>query len=142
MASNFNVKIVFVGDRLYHPQKGTFMAYLILGYSFECKEFQYQGRIVKGLAFEVKTNEKISRRNISNITVELSKDEGFWVRLHQNAKGIKVEPYKSYALVPCKDDPLGQTVEQIEISHKALMKHADCFDNSFNYGPDSEYYIE
>ena len=118
------------------------MTYLILGYSFECREFQYQGRTVKGLAFEVKTNEKISARNISNITVELSKEEGFWIRLHQTAKGINVEPYKSYALVPCKDDPLGQELEQIEISHKALMKHADCFDNAFNYGADTEYYIE
>lgn len=118
------------------------MAYTILGYAFECREFQYQGRTVKGLAFEVKTNAKISNRNRLSITVELSKEEGFWIRLHQNAKGIKVEPYKSYVLVPCKDDPLGQEVEQIEISHKALMKHADCFDNGFNYGPESEYYIE
>lgn len=49
------------------------MTYLILGYDFECREFQYQGRTVKGLAFEVKTNEKISERNKLNITVELSK---------------------------------------------------------------------
>lgn len=49
------------------------MTYLILGYDFECREFQYQGRTVKGLAFEVKTNEKISERNKNNITVELSK---------------------------------------------------------------------
>lgn len=118
------------------------MAYLILGYSFECKEFQYQGRIVKGLAFEVKTNAKISEQNKQNITVELSKEEGFWIRLHQNAKGINVEPYKSYVLVPCKDDLLGQEVEQMEISHKALMKHSDCFNSRFNYGPDTEYYIE
>lgn len=62
--------------------------------------------------------------------------------LHQTAKGIKVEPYKSYALVPCKDDPCGLELEQIEISHKALMKHADCFDDSFNSGASSEYYIE
>lgn len=55
------------------------MTYLILGYDFECREFQYQGRTVKGLAFEVKTNEKISERNKLNITVELSKreDSGF-----------------------------------------------------------------
>lgn len=55
------------------------MTYLILGYDFECKEFQYQGRTVKGLAFEVKTNEKISERNKHNIAVELSKreDSGF-----------------------------------------------------------------
>lgn len=117
------------------------MAYLILGYTFECKEFQYQGRTVKGLAFEVKTNEKISKQNRSNITIELSKKEGFWIRLHQNAKGIKVEPYKSYVLVPCKDDPHGLELEQIEISYKALMKHTDCFDNGFNYGASSEYYI-
>lgn len=49
------------------------MTYLILGYAFECREFQYQGRTVKGLAFEVKTNEKISERNKNNIAVELSK---------------------------------------------------------------------
>lgn len=49
------------------------MTYLILGYDFECREFQYQGRTVKGLAFEVKTNEKISERNKLNITVELLK---------------------------------------------------------------------
>lgn len=53
------------------------MTYLILGYDFECREFQYQGRTVKGLAFEVKTNEKISERNKLNITVELSKKEDF-----------------------------------------------------------------
>ncbi len=53
------------------------MTYLILGYAFECREFQYQGRTVKGLAFEVKTNEKISERNKLNITVELSKKEDF-----------------------------------------------------------------
>lgn len=45
------------------------MAHLVLGYDFECKEFTFQGRPVKGLLFEV-------------------------------AKGIKVEPYKSYVLVP------------------------------------------
>lgn len=118
------------------------MTYLILGYDFECREFKYQGRTVKGLAFEVKTNEKISERNKHNIAVELSKKGGFWIRLHQTAKGIKVEPYKSYALVPCKDDPCGLELEQIEISHKVLMKHTDCFDDSFNSGASSEYYIE
>lgn len=41
------------------------MTYLILGYDFECREFQYQGRTVKGLAFEVKTNEK----NLSGINL-------------------------------------------------------------------------
>ena len=61
------------------------MGYLILGYDFDCREFQYQGRTVQGLVFEVKTNEKISRRNRENITVELSQKNGFWVRLHQNA---------------------------------------------------------
>ena len=65
------------------------MAYLILGYDFECREFQYQGRTVKGLAFEVKTNEKISERNKNNIAVELSKKGGFWIRLHQTAKVLK-----------------------------------------------------
>lgn len=34
------------------------MGYLILGYDFDCREFQYQGRTVQGLVFEVKTNEK------------------------------------------------------------------------------------
>ena len=116
------------------------MGYLILGYDFDCREFQYQGRTVQGLVFEVKTNEKISRRNIEKITVELSQKNGFWVRLHQNAKGIKVEPYKSYAAVPCKDAPW--QLEQIEISHKALMKHADCFYDQLNGFPGSEYYIE
>lgn len=47
------------------PQKGILMTYLILGYDFECREFQYQGRTVKGLAFEVKTNEK----NLSGINL-------------------------------------------------------------------------
>lgn len=117
------------------------MSYLILGYAFECREFKYQDKIVKGLVFEVKTDKKISEDNKSNITIELSKREGFWIRLHQNAKGIKVEPYKSYVLVPCEDDPRGLELEQIEISHKELMKHNDCFDNGFNYGASSEYYV-
>ena len=42
-----------------HPQKGIFMTYLILGYAFECREFQYQGRTVKGLAFEIKQMKNI-----------------------------------------------------------------------------------
>lgn len=117
------------------------MGYLILGFSFECREFMFQGRTVKGLAYEVKTNEQLSRRNRENITVELS-EEGFWIRTHQNAKGIKTEPYKSYVLVPCMDDPSGHSVEQLEISHKALIKHKDCFCCGVNYSPDSEYHIE
>lgn len=58
------------------------MAYKILGYDFECEKFQYQGRIVEGLVYEVKTNENISQKKIDYITIELSKEEGFWIRLH------------------------------------------------------------
>lgn len=66
------------------------MTYLILGYDFECREFQYQGRTVKGLAFEVKTNEKISERNKLNITVELSKKkQGFGFAYIKLQKALK-----------------------------------------------------
>lgn len=64
------------------------MTYLILGYDFECREFQYQGRTVKGLAFEVKTNEKISERNKHNIAVELSKKK-VAVTLHYQERYVK-----------------------------------------------------
>ena len=116
------------------------MAYKILGYDFECEKFQYQGRIVEGLVYEVKTNENISQKKIDYITIELSKEEGFWIRLHQNARGIKVEPYKSYVMVPCKDAPW--ECETMEISHKALMTHSDCFIDRYSYSPSSEYVID
>lgn len=124
------------------PRKGwfSFMAYKVLGYVFECKKFRYQGRTVEGLLYEVKTNEHIAWKKIDYITIELSPKEGFWIRLHQNARGIKVEPYKSYVLVPCKDSPL--ELEKMEISYKALMKCSDYFEDRYSCSPSSEYYID
>ena len=116
------------------------MLHTILGYDFTCKEFQFQGRRVQGLVYEVKTNEKISLKNRQNISVELSKEKGFVIHLHQLASGIYVMPHKSYVLVPCRDAPWES--EGIEISHKALMKHSDCFEEGISGFASSEYQSE
>lgn len=109
------------------------MKWDVYGYFFDCDEFEYQGKRVEGLEFEVMVNQNLTDFELDKIGVVISKKTGFSVVVNIKAWSALVQPYKISFLIPDNEEILNP----VEIDHDTLMQYAEHIIDGYSSFPES-----
>ena len=102
--------------------------------------FIYNGRTINGLIISIKAPSNITEKMlIRNVYVQYTKEDGFTISVRNNAKGILIQPYKTYFCAEPEDGLPG--LEPIEVDSVTAATYAAHYKEGKNCGVASSWRI-
>lgn len=102
--------------------------------------FIYNGRTINGLIISIKAPSNITEKMLlRNVYVQYTKEDGFTISVRSNAKGILIQPYKTYFCAEPEDGLPG--LEPIEVDSVAVATYAAHYKEGKNCGVASSWRI-
>ena len=102
--------------------------------------FIYNGRTINGLIISIKAPSNITEKMlIRNVYVQYTKEDSFTISVRSNAKGILIQPYKTYFCAEPEDGLPG--LEPIEVDSVTVATYAAHYKEGKNCGVASSWRI-